>query len=250
MKKIFLIIIILHCYFVNAQSAERRQIDMMFKIETPEDGHYFKLPAIVNVKIKATNLGPDTLCEGDTLYYGIKISTQTRRLLIYKVNRKILPGEYTIISDTITFNDRPSPPWSYNYGTTAVEIYSCFAWNNNSSVCKPINPDYDMVSGRNLNNLDTHSINYTNSQSSTLKISKDITIFPQPFNSEFNIRYHSEIKEVVIKDVLGRVLFNELPIGKKSLRIVPQNLREGLYYLQITDLNGQTETFSILKGHE
>lgn len=235
---------------VLAQGWSGRKINMGFDIIEPGEGSYFKLPAIVNVKLKATNLGPDTICVGDTLYYGLKIAAHSRRRLVFRTKSMLMPGESVFISDTITFKDRPSPPWVYNYGWTLFEIYDCFAYNTNNQNCRPIHTSYDFNQSRDSNNTDTSRLYYTNSQSSLENINSDVQCYPSPFTRDLTVNADFDIQHAVIRDLAGREAYRHHAGGKRQLLLQPGPLKTGIYLLELTDVDQRKHTVKIVKDDE
>ena len=237
---------------VSAQTLQGRLMDMQFSIEEPVTDQYYKLPNTVNVKIKVTNLGPDTACAGDTVVYGINIGAHARRLLKFYLNKTILPNEFVYITDTIAFNDRPSPPWNQNYGKMILELYGCFLVNRNKTgPCGAINEGYDGNMGRHLNNRDTVWISYTNAQSGVLaKPFRNVKIYPNPFEKKIQLSFNEPIAGVTISDISGRKILDKPLYGKKTAELDLGFLKPGMYFLQMTDTDGNRHVETIIKGNE
>lgn len=250
MKTPIFILLTLFCQVSFAQRWQGRLIDIGFKILEPEENRYYKLPNTIQVKLRATNYGPDTMCIGDTIYYGFNVGSHARRLLIYRLNNQLLPGQSVLIEDTLAFKDRPSPPWAYNYGWTLFEIYGCFAWNSNNEPCKFINPDYDPREGRDSNNFDTVKLYYTNAQSSVEQIQADIQLYPSPFAEAFTLTSSLDMLHIDIRDMAGRIVYSRPAGRRRSMLVEPETLTDGVYLLEVIDISGIKQSFKIIKSHD
>ena len=252
MRIILLLSLLLCLNILSAQTLQGRLMDMQFSIEEPVTDQYYKLPNTVNVKIKVTNLGPDTACQGDTIVYGIIIGAHYRFLLKQKLQAEIKPLEHIYIQDTIAFNDRPSPPWNQNYGKMLLQLYGCFLANRNKTgPCGAINEGYDGNMGRHLNNRDTVWISYTNAQSGVLaKPFRNVKIYPNPFEKKIQLSFNEPIAGVTISDISGRKILDKPLYGKKTAELDLGFLKPGMYFLQMTDTDGNRYVETIVKRNE
>jgi hypothetical protein len=69
------------------------------------------------------------------------------------------------------------------------------------------------------------------------EISSDITLFPNPTNTEFSIKSDSKIKEVSISNSLGQVLLTT----DKQKSISVESLSTGIYFVTITLESGEVK---------
>lgn len=90
-------------------------------------------------------------------------------------------------------------------------------------------------------------------ESIQLSILENITVFPNPFDEEINIKINSDTEEVVniaLNDALGKTLMSrnyQLTEGEQMIRIVTSvNLPKGIYFLTIEYQNGQKESVKIM----
>jgi hypothetical protein len=226
-------------------------MDMQFSIEEPVADQWYKLPNIVNVKIKALNNGPDTLCQGDTIFYGFILGAYIRRSLKYIIKTEIKPGQSLIITDTITFNDRPSPPFNQSFGKMRLELYGCAARNRGGGICGVINTSYDFNNNRGLNNTDTVWISYTNAQSGVLANPfRNVKIYPNPFEKKIQLSFNEQIASVTMSDISGRKILDKPLYGKKTAEMDLGFLKPGIYFLQLTDTDGNRHVETIIKRNE
>ncbi len=235
----------------NAQTLQGRLMDMQFSIEEPVTDQYYKLPNIVNVKIKATNHGPDTLCAGDTIFYGFILGPHIRRTLKFKLNSYINPSQFVFITDTIAFNDRPSPPFSQDNGKMRFELYGCAARNRGGGLCGVINTSYDFNQNRGLNNMDTVWISYTNAQSNTTATYLPANaVYPNPFQDKIQVGYGQSLRQINISDAAGRVVYTQYMDGEKQATLDVSSLKQGVYFMEITETGGSQKVHKIIKQHE
>jgi hypothetical protein len=226
-------------------------MDMLFSIEEPVAEQWYKLPNIVNVKIKALNNGPDTLCQGDTIFYGFILGAYIRRSLKYIIKTEIKPGQSLIITDTITFNDRPSPPFNQSFAKMRLELYGCAARNRGGGICGVINTSYDFNNNRGLNNTDTVWISYTNAQSGVLANPfRNVKIYPNPFEKKIQLSFNEPISGVTISDISGRKVLYKVLNSAKTTELDLGFLKPGMYFLQMTDTDGNRYVETIIKRNE
>lgn len=250
MKKYLFVLVMMYAQLALAQTWQGRLIDIGFKILEPEDNRYYKLPNTIRVKLRATNYGPDTMCPGDTIYYGFSVGAHSRRLLIYQLNKQLLSGQSVIIEDTLAFKDRPSPPWVYNYGWILFRISGCFARNSSNGPCEFLSPFYDPREGRDSNNFDTSKLYYTNSQSSVDNIHSGVQCYPSPFTRDLTVTAAFDIQHAVIRDLAGREAYRHHAGGKRQLLLQPGPLKTGIYLLELTDIDQRVHTVKIVKDDE
>jgi hypothetical protein len=81
----------------------------------------------------------------------------------------------------------------------------------------------------------------------------DLTILPNPFNSDVQIVFNSEVATpavIVIKDITGKQIYSfvhQATIGTNAIPAINlESLRAGLYFISI-EINGQTQTSKIIK---
>jgi hypothetical protein len=234
----------------NAQTLQGRLMDMQFSIEEPVADQWYKLPNTVTVKMKATNLGPDTACVGDTIMYGINIGAYARRQLVFNLNKTILPKESVFITDTIAFYDRPSPPWGQSSGRMILELYGCYMLNRNKTgPCGSINKGYDANMGRGLNNMDTVWISYTNAQSNTTSTNLPANaVYPNPFQDKIQVRYGQSLRQINISDAAGRVVFTQYMDGEKQATLDVSGVKAGIYFIEIAEMGGRQRIQKIIKN--
>jgi hypothetical protein len=251
MRIILLLSLLLFHNSLSAQTLQGRLMDMQFSIEEPVTDQYYKLPNIVNVKIKALNNGPDTLCQGDTIFYGFILGAYIRRSLKYIIKTEIKPGQLLIITDTITFNDRPSPPFNQSFGKMRLELYGCAARNRGGGICGVINTSYDFNNNRGLNNTDTVWISYTNAQSGVLAgpFSR-VKIYPNPFEKKIQLSFNEPIADVTISDISGRKVLDKPLYSAKTAELDLSSLKPGMYFLQLTDTDGNRHVETIIRRNE
>ena len=72
-------------------------------------------------------------------------------------------------------------------------------------------------------------------------------VFPNPFNSTFNVVCNSTISNVIIQDLSGRVVANVLGKSSKTLTIDAENLglTSGLYIVTVKDVNNAEMTLKV-----
>jgi len=73
------------------------------------------------------------------------------------------------------------------------------------------------------------------------EISSDITLFPNPTNTEFSIKSYSKIKEVIITNSLGQTL-----LQTKEKTISVNKFSKGIYIVRITLENGEVQTKKLI----
>jgi hypothetical protein len=61
----------------------------------------------------------------------------------------------------------------------------------------------------------------------------EISIYPNPVESALNIKSESEIKEIVIFDMLGKVVYRDAKIIGTQLQIDVAGLTHGFYLISI-----------------
>lgn len=234
----------------NAQTLQGRLMDMQFSIEEPVTDQWYKLPNTVTVKMKATNLGPDTVCAGDTLVYGFILGAHYRFLMKKKVDVEIKPSEFVYIQDTIAFNDRPSPPWNQSSGKMILQLYGCYMQNRSKTgPCGSINKGYDANMGRGLNNMDTVWISYTNAQSNTTSTNLPANaVYPNPFQDKIQVGYGQSLRQINISDAAGRVVFTQYMDGEKQATLEVSGVKPGIYFIEITETRGRPRIQKIIKN--
>ena len=236
----------------QGQTLQGRLMDLQFSIEEPVTAQWYKLPNTVTVKMKATNLGPDTACAGDTIVYGFTLGAHIRRFLMFKLNKTVFPNDFVIVVDTIAFNDLPSPPLAKNEGKIALKLYGCFLLNRNkTSICGSINEGYDANMGRYLNNRDTVWISYTNAQSNTTATYLPANaVYPNPFQDKIQVGYGQPLQQIHISDAAGRRVYTKNTAGEKQATLDVSSLKQGVYFMEITETGGSQKVHKIIKQHE
>jgi hypothetical protein len=234
----------------NAQTLQGRLMDMQFSIEEPVTDQWYKLPNTVTVIMKATNLGPDIVCAGDTLVYGFILGAHYRFLMKKKVDVEIKPSEFVYIQDTIAFNDRPSPPWNQSSGKMILQLYGCYMQNRSKNgPCGSINKGYDANMGRGLNNMDTVWISYTNAQSNTTATSLPANaVYPNPFQDKIQVGYGQSLRQIHISDAAGRVVFTQYMDGEKQAILDVSGVKAGIYFIEIAEMGGRQRIQKIIKN--
>jgi hypothetical protein len=234
----------------NAQTLQGRLMDMQFSIEEPVTDQWYKLPNTATVKMKVTNLGPDTVCSGDTIVYGFTLGAHIRRFLMFKLNKAVFPNDFVTVVDTIVFNDLPSPPLSKNEGKIALKLYGCFLLNRNkTSICGSINEGYDANMGRHLNNRDTVWISYTNAQSNTTSTNFPANaVYPNPFQDKIQVGYGQSLRQINISDAAGRVVFTQYMDGEKQATLDVSGVKAGIYFIEIAEMGGRQRIQKIIKN--
>lgn len=234
----------------NAQTLQGRLMDMQFSIEEPVTDQWYKLPNTVTVIMKATNLGPDTACAGDTLVYGFILGAHYRFLIKKKVDVEIKPSAFVYIQDTIAFNDLPSPPLAKNEGKIALKLYGCYMQNRSKTgPCGSINQGYDANMGRGLNNMDTVWISYTNAQSNTTSTNLPANaVYPNPFQDKIQVGYGQSLRQIHISDAAGRVVFTQYMDGEKQATLDVSGVKAGIYFIEITEIGGRQRIQKIIKN--
>jgi hypothetical protein len=62
-----------------------------------------------------------------------------------------------------------------------------------------------------------------------------------------NIRSGSPVKNIRITDISGKIVFNEEVKGEKLVSLNPGFLAKGLYFLEITGVDNESEVFRFVK---
>ena len=76
---------------------------------------------------------------------------------------------------------------------------------------------------------------------------KDISIFPNPAQSNFTINSSQEINKVIIYDIAGRKVIERKNINDLQTTIDIENLSNGAYFVNINSQN-TTQTFKVIKN--
>ena len=78
----------------------------------------------------------------------------------------------------------------------------------------------------------------------------EVTAFPNPIKEELNLFLSTEETEkvnVVITNILGRVVYNEKITSNSNFKIENIDLLSGIYLLTVTTTNGNTKTIRVVK---
>jgi hypothetical protein len=93
-------------------------------------------------------------------------------------------------------------------------------------------------------------------QSFENRVEKNFRIYPNPFYKEFFIENPSQnIREAVITDVIGKQVM-KLQVNDRQIRINAETnpefslMTEGVYFLTLTKLDGNSQTTRIVKSQK
>jgi hypothetical protein len=93
--------------------------------------------------------------------------------------------------------------------------------------------------------IEYNSIPTSLKQNSNDEIS--LEVYPNPSNDKIKIESASEIKEIIITSVDGKIL-RIIPSSQKEQTIDISNLNKGIYFLNITSVNGHVSAKKIIKN--
>ena len=74
----------------------------------------------------------------------------------------------------------------------------------------------------------------------------NFSIFPNPFNEEFEIECDNKIQLVQILDLSGKIVFEIKNVGKSQTTISPLNFQKGIYFIHVT-CNDNTNIMKLIK---
>lgn len=74
------------------------------------------------------------------------------------------------------------------------------------------------------------------------------SLYPNPANGELNLQSSSTITGIRITDLQGRLVFEKQSSGLLQLRIPIQHLPNGLFFLEVTDRNGNRQVQKFIKA--
>ena len=75
----------------------------------------------------------------------------------------------------------------------------------------------------------------------------NLSIYPNPVSGDLFINSDSRINKIVIKDALGKSVFEEEGSFTGIKKVKTQSLSKGLYFLSLTKENSQTENLKFIK---
>jgi hypothetical protein len=73
-----------------------------------------------------------------------------------------------------------------------------------------------------------------------------VELYPNPFKSVINVKSNTRIAKLVISNIIGQVM-NVINLNNCEGRIDTQNLRNGVYIIRTTDINGKISTYKLIK---
>jgi hypothetical protein len=74
----------------------------------------------------------------------------------------------------------------------------------------------------------------------------DLSIYPNPSTDKLNIRDYTNVKEMVISDLNGRLVYQSASFSQENGTVDIKNLAEGMYIVKLTRLNGKISTHKIV----
>lgn len=244
MKRIILLSSI--CWFCLLNAQNNRMIDLKFEITSPKDSQYYKLPNLVKVSIKATNLGPDTLYAGDSILFGVYLAMNMHKKT-FTLDSHVVPNEFIELKDTITYFDKPSPPFVQNYGTNPLMLNFCFAKSNKKASIRQIDNNYELYQNRYLNNRDTVILTYTNAASQIVKNQiSPLKIFPNPAQSFIWLKSESIIDEIRVTNLYGKDIFNK-NVNSRVFKLNTDGWKSGTYLIVVKNKDSSTYNRTIIK---
>lgn len=92
----------------------------------------------------------------------------------------------------------------------------------------------------------TQTFNITDALSVDDAIKNNLSVYPNPFTDELNIKSNQNITEIVVMDILGKTIITE----KSNNSINSVNLGElskGVYFMRLLSSNNKLETIKIIK---
>jgi len=82
---------------------------------------------------------------------------------------------------------------------------------------------------------------------SIINLSLDMSIYPQPMSGNLTISMEENIKNLLLINQIGEIVFQENGINSKSFIVNTENLSNGLYFLKVTDESGSVYTKKCVK---
>lgn len=119
---------------------------------------------------------------------------------------------------------------SYNYANTGWD------WQNTCQTCavKKAILYYGNETFVGLDNVDY--------------LSKQLTVFPNPFGSSFKISYGNGIKQIVVTNLLGKVqLMKSYQNGPDEVEVEAGSLPAGVYLVNLIGINNFSKTVKVVK---
>lgn len=124
--------------------------------------------------------------------------------------------------------------------------------NNAASITHYSFTDSIPLAGKNFYRLKQLDIDNRFKLSETRKIDieqlVEFSVFPNPASGELNLQSSSTLTSIRITDLQGRLLFEKQSPGLLQLRIPIQHLPNGLFFLEVTDHNGNREVQKFIKA--
>jgi len=74
-----------------------------------------------------------------------------------------------------------------------------------------------------------------------------VEIFPNPVTNKLFINNAEQIQKIVIHNLLGQVVIDETPNGKKSVVVSTQSLQQGMFFITLKNFDGDEITKKIVK---
>ncbi|WP_051664216.1 T9SS type A sorting domain-containing protein [Dyadobacter crusticola] len=74
----------------------------------------------------------------------------------------------------------------------------------------------------------------------------DLSVYPNPSSDKLNIRDYANVKEMVISDLNGRLVYQSASLSKGNGTVDIRYLAQGMYIVRLTCLNGESSTYKIL----
>jgi hypothetical protein len=74
----------------------------------------------------------------------------------------------------------------------------------------------------------------------------DLSIYPNPSTDKLNIRDYTDVREMVISDLNGRLVYQSASFSQGNGTVDIKNLAEGMYMVKLTRVNGKISTHKIV----
>lgn len=138
--------------------------------------------------------------------------------------------------------------WAKSAGGTGYDLGSCVATDVSGyaylvGLIRSQSANFDSLSftATNPASVFISKIDTTSLDIEQYMLHNEITVFPNPFSSQCTVMFESEQTKSIVKiiDLFGKEIRVSSFTGKE-FTIEKENLKDGIYFLKITDINNQT----------
>jgi hypothetical protein len=78
-------------------------------------------------------------------------------------------------------------------------------------------------------------------------LNSSLSVFPNPAGNEINISLNNTIQNIQVVNIIGQVVYSAENVGLNNVDIDFSTPKAGVYYVVVTDINGNTSTVKTIK---